>query len=201
MVANQFRPVVSKLLNPVYARLAKWGIHPNMITMVGLAMGIIAGWAFASAAYLVAAIAIALSGILDVLDGGVARVGGYASGEGAFLDSIADRLGESAIFIGIVLGFSEISHQLLGLSLLVLSFSISYLRARGEGLGVDLAGIGVMERAERMTALFLAAIFAKFFGANVLVITLFVIFVLVAITAMHRFVRVYSELKVSTVAL
>ena len=104
MVANQFRPIVSKLLNPVYERLAKWGVHPNMITMVGLAMGIIAGWAFASEAYLVAAIAIALSGILDVLDGGVARVGGYASGEGAFLDSVADRLGESAIFIGIVNG-------------------------------------------------------------------------------------------------
>ncbi len=201
MVANQFRPIVSKLLNPVYERLAKWGIHPNMITMVGLAMGLIAGWAFASEAYLVAAIAIAASGILDVLDGGVARVGGYASGEGAFLDSIADRMGESAIFIGIVLGFSEISHQLLGLSLLVLSFSISYLRARGEGLGVELAGIGVMERAERMTALFLAALLAQFYGANVLVISLFVIFILVAITAIHRFVRVYSELKVSTVAL
>ncbi|OLS20632.1 MAG: Archaetidylinositol phosphate synthase [Candidatus Heimdallarchaeota archaeon LC_2] len=200
MVANQFRPVVSKLLNPVYERLAKWGVHPNMITMVGLAMGIIAGWAFASEAYLVASIAIVLSGILDVLDGGVARVGGYASGEGAFLDSVADRLGESAIFIGIVLGFSELTHQLLGLSLLVASFSISYLRARGEGLGVELAGIGVMERAERMTALFVAALLAHFYGANVLVLSLFVIFILVVITAIHRFVRVYSELKVSTLA-
>lgn len=200
MVANQFRPVVSKLLNPVYERLAKWGVHPNMITMVGLAMGIIAGWAFASEAYLVASIAIVLSGILDVLDGGVARVGGYASGEGAFLDSVADRLGESAIFIGIVLGFSELTHQLLGLSLLVASFSISYLRARGEGLGVELTGIGVMERAERMTALFVAALLAHFYGANVLVLSLFVIFILVVITAIHRFVRVYTELKVSTLA-
>ncbi|MHA2099731.1 MAG: CDP-alcohol phosphatidyltransferase family protein [Candidatus Kariarchaeaceae archaeon] len=200
MVANQLRPIVSKLLNPVYEKLAKWGIQPNMITMIGLAMGIIAGWAFVSEEYIVAAIAIALSGIFDVLDGGVARVGGYASGEGAFLDSVADRFGESAIYIGIVLGFSKIEHQLLGLGLLVLSFSISYLRARGEGLGVELAGIGVMERAERMTALFLAAILAEFYGFNVLVITLFIIFILVAITAVHRFAKVYSQLKVISIS-
>lgn len=199
MVANQLRPIVSKLLNPVYAKLAKWGVHPNMITMIGLAMGIIAGWAFVSGDYLVAFIAIALSGILDVLDGGVARVGGYASGEGAFLDSVADRLGESAIYIGIVLGFSELRYQLLGLGLFVFSFSISYLRARGEGLGVELAGIGFMERAERMTALFLAAFLAHFYGPTVLVITLFIIFILVTLTAVHRFVRVYSELKIGTV--
>ncbi|MCE7735300.1 MAG: CDP-alcohol phosphatidyltransferase family protein [Candidatus Heimdallarchaeota archaeon] len=198
MVANQFRPIVSKLLNPVYEKLAKWGVHPNMITMIGLAMGILAGWAFVSEAYMVAFIAIALSGIFDVLDGGVARVGGYASGEGAFLDSVADRLGESAIYIGIVLGFTELSHQLLGLGLLVLSFSISYLRARGEGLGVELAGIGVMERAERMTALFIAALLAHFIGPSVFVITLFIILILVAITVVHRFVRVYSELKIAT---
>jgi len=199
MVANQLRPIVSKLLNPVYAKLAKWGVHPNMITMIGLAMAIIAGWAFASQAYLVASIAIALSGILDVLDGGVARVGGYASGEGAFLDSMADRFGESAIYIGIVLSFTELAYQLLGLGLLVLSYSISYLRARGEGLGVELAGIGIMERAERMTALFVAAFLAHFFGSAVLVISLFIILILVAITTVDRFVRVYSELKVGTV--
>lgn len=198
MVSNQLRPIVSKLLNPVYEKLAKWGVHPNMITMIGLAMGILAGWAFVSEAYIVAFIAIALSGFFDVLDGGVARVGGYASGEGAFLDSVADRFGESAIYIGIVLGFTELLHQLLGLGLLVLSFSISYLRARGEGLGVELSGIGVMERAERMTALFIAALLAHFYGSEVLVISLFIILVLVAITVVHRFVRVYSELKVAT---
>ncbi|MFV2013899.1 MAG: CDP-alcohol phosphatidyltransferase family protein, partial [Candidatus Heimdallarchaeota archaeon] len=100
--------------------------------------------------------------------------------------------------IGIVLGFTELVYQLLGLGLLVLSYSISYLRARGEGLGVELAGIGVMERAERMTALFVAAFLAHFYGPSVLVITLFIILILVAITTVHRFVRVYSELKVGT---
>jgi archaetidylinositol phosphate synthase len=186
-------------MNPVYTFLAKLGIHPNTITIAGLGVAILAGWAFALQAYYVAAIAIALSGVFDVLDGGIARVGGYASDEGAFLDSIADRLGESAIYIGIVLSFTDIYHQLLGLSLLVFSYSISYLRARGEGLGVKLAGIGVMERAERMSALFLAALLAGLYSSQVLVVTLFIILVLVAITVVHRFVKVYEALKITTV--
>ena len=197
MVTSQLRGPFTKLMNPVYTFLAKLGIHPNTITIIGLGVAIVAGWAFASAEYLVAAVAIWLSGVLDVLDGGVARVGGYASDEGAFLDSVADRLGESAIYVGVVLGFSNPNHQFLGLGLLVVSYSVSYLRARGEGLGVTLAGIGIMERAERMTALFLAAVLAAIYGPQVLVWTIFVIFILVAITVVHRFVRVYDALKVS----
>jgi phosphatidylglycerophosphate synthase len=197
MVTSQLRGPFTKLMNPVYTFLAKLGIHPNTITIVGLGVAIVAGWAFASGEYLVAAVAIWLSGVLDVLDGGVARVGGYASDEGAFLDSVADRLGESAIYIGVVLGFTDLYHQLLGLGLLVVSYSVSYLRARGEGLGVSLVGIGVMERAERMTALFLAAVLAAIYGPEVLVWTIFVIFVLVAVTVVHRFVRVYEALKIS----
>jgi len=200
MVASQLRGPVTKLMNPVYTFLAKLGIHPNMITVIGLGMALIAGWAFALAEYWVAAIAIALSGIMDLLDGGVARVGGYASDEGAFLDSIADRLGESVILIGLVIGFDETRYQLLGLGILVTSYSISYLRARGEGLGIQLAGIGVMERAERMTALFLASILAAMFGSGVLVISLVVLFILVSITVVHRFVKVYGELKISSLS-
>jgi len=199
MVASQLRGPVTKLMNPLYSLLAKMGIHPNMITIVGLGMGIVAGWAFAYGEFLVAAIAIFLSGFLDLLDGGVARVGGYASDEGAFLDSFADRLGESAIYIGLVIGFTGRTNQLLALGIMIFSYSISYLRARGEGLGVSLAGIGIMERAERMTAIFFAAIFAHLFGQTILTWSLFVLFILVAMTVIHRFVKVYTELRAAPV--
>lgn len=198
MVLSQLRPIVSKLMNPVYTFLAKIGVHPNMITIVGLGVSVVAGWAFASGVYLVAGVAILLSGFLDLLDGGVARVGGYASDEGAFLDSVADRLGESAIYIGLVIGFEVMLHQLLALSLLVASYSISYLRARGEGLGVSLAGIGIMERAERMGALFIASLIAHFYGEAVFIWSLGILLGLVAFTVIHRFVKVYGELKLDT---
>ncbi len=199
MVFSQLRAPFTKLMQPVYKFLANIGIHPNMITIMGLGLGFVSGWAFAMGEYMVAAVTIFLSGTLDVLDGGVARVGGYASSEGAFLDSVADRLGESAVYIGIVLGFTEILHQLLGLSILVLSYSISYLRARGEGLGVTLEGIGVMERAERMTALFIVGLIAHYFSFTVFLISLIFFMTLVFITVVHRFVRVYGALKLSGV--
>ncbi|MDH5401309.1 MAG: CDP-alcohol phosphatidyltransferase family protein [Candidatus Heimdallarchaeota archaeon] len=198
MVASQFRAPVAKLLHPVYAFLVKLGVHPNMLTIIGLGLSIIAGWAIASKAYGVAAILIFVSGILDVLDGGVARVGGYASDGGAFLDSVADRIGESAIYVGLVLSFDEILYQLMASSILVLSYSVSYLRARGEGLGVSIAGIGVMERAERMSALFIACVFAVFFE-QAFIYTLFIILILIFITVIHRFFRVYDALKLNAI--
>ncbi len=199
MVLSQFRGPVTKLMEPVYIFINKLGIHPNTITIAGLGLGIIAGWAFASGEYMAAAISIALSGFLDMLDGGVARVGGYVSDEGAFLDSIADRLGESAIYVGVVLNFTNVYQQLIGLSLLVVSYSVSYLRARGEGLGVSLSGIGVMERSERMMAIFFAALLASIYGVKILVICLSIILIMVGITVVHRFIRVYEALKISAV--
>lgn len=193
MVASQFRGPVTKIMKPIYEFLAKIGIHPNMVTILGLGISIFAGWAFASGEYLIAAIAITISGFADMLDGGIARVGGYASSEGAFLDSVADRLGESAIYGGLIIGMTD---PLIAVGLLIFSFSISYLRARGEGLGVELAGIGIMERAERMFALVLAALLAVWKGEAVFVISIWVIFFLVTITAIHRFVKVYGALKV-----
>lgn len=202
MVASQFRGPVTKLLKPIYEFFNKLGVHPNMITILGLGISIIAGWAFMSGEYLIAAISIAIAGFMDLLDGGIARVGGYISDSGAFLDSVADRLGESAIYVGLVIGFTSFYNQLLALSLLVFSFSISYLRAKGEGLGVELAGIGIMERAERMGALMLAALLAHFLpnGEQIFLYSIGVITFLVSITVIHRFVKVYGALKVSGIA-
>ena len=195
MVMSQLRGPFTKLMKPLYEVLAKIGISPNAVTMIGLGMSIVGGWAFASSEYFVAAIMIFLSGVMDLLDGGIARVGGYASSEGAFLDSVADRLGESALYIGLVISFTEAAYQLLALGILVFSFSISYLRARAEGLGVTLAGIGIMERAERMGALMIAALLAHFISIELFQYMLIATFVLVLITAGHRFYNASDQLK------
>ncbi|RMG36093.1 MAG: CDP-alcohol phosphatidyltransferase family protein [Methanobacteriota archaeon] len=195
MVLNQFRAPFTKLMKPLYAFLAKLGVTPNFITTIGLAFSIIGGWAFYAHDYGVAALAILLGGLMDTLDGGVARIRGMVSNHGAFLDSVADRIGEAAIYIGLVLGFTEVKNQLAAISLLAAAFSVSYLRARGEGLGVSLAGIGIMERAERMTFLFMAGFLGYLIGEVAVVVIVQVLLVLTAITALHRFVKVYSLLK------
>jgi len=97
---------------------------------------------------------------LDLFDGGLARLNGSDSNYGAFLDSVFDRLGESALFIGLAVFFlrndlpdaSILWFMVILLFALVFSQSVSYLRARGEGLGV-FTKAGLMTRAERVVIL------------------------------------------------
>ena len=100
-----------------------------------------------------------MSGVLDILDGKVARRSGMVSNFGAFFDSTLDRLGEAALFTGIAIYFVTTAEQRwpilgLGASLLALSgsFLVSYTRARAEGLGLD-CKVGLAQRPERIVGL------------------------------------------------
>ena len=97
---------------------------------------------------------------LDLLDGALARLNDAASPFGALLDSVFDRLGEAALFVGLGVyalraGFSPdylLFFMLSVLLALVFSQGVSYLRARGEGLGV-FSKAGLMTRTERVVLL------------------------------------------------
>jgi archaetidylinositol phosphate synthase len=131
---------------------ASTGLSANFWTGVGLAISIAAGVAYASPAFIdiyryvaavIGSVLLLISGFFDIVDGSVARVTKQASKKGAFLDSSFDKISEVVIFAGIALGGLA-----LGISILV-----SYTRARAESLGVELKGIGIGERAERMLIL------------------------------------------------
>lgn len=97
-------------MHPWRERLARWftplakriTISPNAITLVALALNIVAAgclvygprrpWLF-----LVAIVIIALSGLADALDGIVARVHEKSSRFGDFLDHCADRTGDTLL--------------------------------------------------------------------------------------------------------
>jgi archaetidylinositol phosphate synthase len=89
-----------------------------------------------------------VSGFFDVVDGQVARITGKTSKKGAFLDSVFDKIAEVAIFLGILIG--GYSQGYLVLLAIGLSLLVSYTRSRAESLGVQLQGIGIGERAERL---------------------------------------------------
>ena len=90
------------------------------------------------------------SGFL-ICDGSVARVMKKATTRGAFLDSNLDKVSEALIFIAIAIG--GLSNPILAMIALSTSILVSYLRARAESLGIELKGIGVGERAERLLIL------------------------------------------------
>ena len=99
-----------------------------------------------------------VGGLMDTLDGVVAKAAGTASKRGAFFDSVADRVADALIFGGMAWYLAS-GHNprlaLLPFAILGVSAVISYERAKAESLGYDAKG-GLMERAERLILLGIA---------------------------------------------
>ena len=158
---EQFRSAVLRYVEIPGARfLRALKFTPNSITLIGFAVTVAAavlvgyGWLF------VGGIVFLSGSALDLMDGALARLTGTASPFGALLDSVFDRMSEAAIFVGLGVyaireDFSDdyrLFFILVVLLALVFSQIVSYLRARGEGLGV-FTRAGIMTRPERVVLL------------------------------------------------
>jgi CDP-diacylglycerol--glycerol-3-phosphate 3-phosphatidyltransferase len=159
----------SDLVSPVAEWLIRMRVRPNTITSMSAIVLIGAGIAFGLDQPRLGAVWLLLSGLLDILDGKVARGGGMVSTFGAFFDSTLDRIGEAVLYAGIAVYFQTAASQttpVLGVSLslavLTGSFLVSYTRARAEGLGLD-CRVGLAQRPERILGIGAPTLF---FGAG-----------------------------------
>ena len=148
---NNLRNSLKPHLEKIGKGFASTGLSPNFWTVIGIV------FAFASAivyglnfefALIIGGILLLISGFFDIVDGQVARVTKKTSKQGAFLDSVFDKIAEVAIFLGILIG--GYAEPYLVLLAITLSLLVSYARARAESLGITLQGIGIGERAERL---------------------------------------------------
>lgn len=89
------------VLDPVVGALARIGLQPDHVTVIGLLLSVLAGVAFYDGQNRIAALVLILAGLCDILDGQLARRAGLVSRFGAFFDSTLDRLAESAVLVGI----------------------------------------------------------------------------------------------------
>lgn len=136
------------------------GLTPNGITIMGFAVCVISAALVGNGWLLAGGIVFLLGGALDMFDGALARMSGKASPFGALMDSVFDRLGEAALFVGIGFYFlsagysadTTLLYVVILLLALVFSQGVSYLRARGEGLGAFTRD-GLMTRTERVIIL------------------------------------------------
>lgn len=142
-------------IGPAVRLIVRLGVSPATLTLAGGACSVGAGVAAGFGALWGAGWLYLLSGILDVLDGRVARVQGRVSAEGALLDAVTDRYGEACVFVGLAYFYRGSWAMLIALAALVGSFMVSYVRARSEGLGLAVVG-GIAQRAERIVLLGLA---------------------------------------------
>lgn len=143
----------------VATALGRLGVTPNMLTYGSLVPAVASGVAAAEGALLLSAGLLVLSGACDLLDGSVARATDSVSRSGALLDSTFDRISDAAPFLGLVVFYSGHgwASALPALALLA-GYTVSYIRARSEGLGIELPSLW-MRRPERviLTAVALAA--------------------------------------------
>ena len=136
--------------------LHKLNISPNVVTLVGFVLTICAAYMIYSNEFFLGGLLFLAASVMDMIDGSLARLGGAETRFGAALDSIIDRLGEAAIVFGLVLLFLRTDNDvgvILAFLTLTTSFSVSYLRARGEGLGIVMKESGVFTRLERIITL------------------------------------------------
>jgi archaetidylinositol phosphate synthase len=161
MVSNRFKKNLESFLKSMATPLVNIGINPNIVTIMALTVATFAGYLITnwrrSAWMLPAAGALLiLSGLLDALDGAVARLSLRVTPFGGFLDSVSDRYSD-AIILGAVT-ISGLVQPIYGLAALIGSIMVSYTRSRSEAAGVYMAGVGLAERAERILILSIAII-------------------------------------------
>jgi CDP-diacylglycerol--glycerol-3-phosphate 3-phosphatidyltransferase/CDP-diacylglycerol--inositol 3-phosphatidyltransferase len=154
---NRFREFWTRVISPVARLFLRLGISPDAVTVagtVGVAFGAL--FFFPRGQLLVGVLVITAFVFSDLVDGHMARLSGKSSAWGAFLDSTLDRLGDAAVFGGLVLYFMGPGDSDLwaGLALycLVMGATTSYARARAESLGMEAKG-GLAERADRLVAI------------------------------------------------
>ena len=162
------KEISSRYIDRPVEFLIKHNFTPNKIsylgffcTLVGSLILAIYGLYFSIWLSWIIPFILGIAGAFDLFDGEVARRTGNETQAGAFLDSNLDRLSDAILILGLIYG--GLVDYILGYVILFLVIMISYIRSRAENEGVNMKGIGFMERAERILFLLFAIIIELIF--------------------------------------
>jgi CDP-diacylglycerol--glycerol-3-phosphate 3-phosphatidyltransferase len=205
VLTKLLRTTVRKITLPIGRLLARLGLTPNAVTVLGFVVVTVASGLIATHHLIVGGIVTLAGGVIDALDGAVARGSGHITKRGAFLDSSLDRLSDGLIFGALAWHFASASGTggltstnwfdplagglLLALMSLVFGLTTSYLRARAEGLGYE-CSVGIAERSERILIVSIGLIFP-----SLLIWALILIAIASVVTVVQRFLHVWKQTK------
>ncbi len=181
-----------RLFKPLTAIIGRTRISPNLLTVSGLAMTLVAAVLVWYGYFVTAAIVFTVGSVCDMLDGAVARLSEKVSPLGAFLDSTFDRVGEGVMLTAIALIYARDGNLWLVAAAFVTmigSFLVSYTRARAEALGLN-CKVGLMTRPERLILLGVGLLLQKF---GVLAVVMYILAVLTAYTVLQRILHVRRQ--------
>jgi len=190
------------VLGPVVRVLLRWRVSPDVVTLVGT-LGVAVGALvfFPQGMLLTGVLFITAFVFSDLVDGAMARQLGRSSRFGSFLDSTLDRIGDAAIFGGLVLYYAGPGDSYLYLCLALWNLATgavtSYARAKAESLDLDAHG-GIAERADRLVSILVMTGLGAIFGLPILMeLTLWVLAVASTVTVVQRVLMVRRQVVAS----
>ena len=202
MTLDAFRPLADRLIEPFISGAKRLGLTPDAVSVLALVAAGGAAVSFYAAGeiqlmYFVGAVFVLSNGVLDLIDGGLARELDTASKAGDLLDHVLDRYADILIISGLAAGIGEYA---LGLAAVTGVLMTSYLGTQAQAVDLDRVYGGVLGRADRLALTgFVAAVAAVFDGTTAgltVVGWLLVIFAVVGhVTALPRFYYAMRELS------
>ncbi len=202
---ERFRGLSVAVLGPIARWLIKLGVSPDIVTVAGTA-GVVLGAlvCFPQGWLWQGVVVVTVFVISDMIDGLMAKITGTASAWGAFLDSTSDRLGDAAVFGGILLYFAYQQDSVLwaavALAGLVFGQWTSYVKARAESLGFSCSG-GLAARADRLVIILAGALLGGLGVPYVLEVAVAALALASMITVFQRIEQVRRQAKASDVPL
>lgn len=171
-IRKRIRPWIETVARP----FARAGFTPNYITLIALAVGIIAAYLFTLEKFRLAGLVVLVGGFFDMIDGAVARLTDEVTKFGGVLDSASDRITDALLYLGILAGGIDglVGEPIwfLPFTALIGSYMVSYVRARAESAGSGKLDVGIAERAERLIIIAVGAILGLINYALALVVIL-----------------------------
>ena len=195
---ERFRRFWTSLLAPVARLLLRVGVSPDAVTLIGtLGVSAAALVCFPRGQLWLGVVLVGVFVFSDLVDGHMARSSGRSTTWGAWLDSTLDRVGDAAVFGGLVLWFAwgGDDRVLMAVSLwcLVAGSLTSYARAKAESLGMQAKG-GIAERADRLATVLLATFFSDVLDLEILLaVTLWVLAIASTVTVVQRALAVRRQ--------
>ncbi|WP_336325795.1 CDP-alcohol phosphatidyltransferase family protein [Halovenus sp. HT40] len=194
MTLDALRPLADRLMAPLVSGAKRVGLTPNGISVLALGAAIGAAGSFYAARetqllYLAGALFVLLNGVLDLVDGNLARELGTDSRAGDLLDHVLDRYADILIIGGLAAGLGEYA---LGLAAITGVLMTSYLGTQAQAVDLDRVYGGVLGRADRLALTGVVTGVAAFVDLTVAGFTpvgwLLIVFAVVGhVTALQRF--------------
>ena len=135
----------------VLAGLYRARVRAWQLTFLSLLANVVCGALLLTDRRLLPGLLLLPAGLLDIFDGGIARLRGEESRKGALLDAVIDRISDGIVFGCIYLSEASVGHRWtagLALAAMVVSLLVSHFRAEGEAAGLNMTE-GSVQRLER----------------------------------------------------